>query len=360
MASLLASLIPGLIPQVGNVVGSIFGGNKKKRPMPEMAEGFKRRKGKGFKSFGKKMLANPLTQGMLFNTGMDLSGRLINAISGNNDQGYGCGKRKSKKFMLSHGLGVAPAVPFGGLIIAPQNYNRYRQAPRGINNTQQAGPLVPTKTIAPRNNVTPSAPPYPNSINKKQAPLASSQSILPSISSTPKVVPMIRPPLSANPNKTLKSRLNKIKKSVKRIGRQGARKIKTTAQKLRKTLPGTLKQLAHPKAYTRKIARKVALKSENAIHKLEKKTSNPKVKRLLNKTKKVVHAVDRYGQRGNMGTKPYNIKNKIKNVSKKIKTTAKKIHKQAKPTFHAGRKFIKSKINKPRGNGMPYLPGPLA
>lgn len=391
MAAALASLIPALIgsaaPAISTLVGNVARGKKTTMRMktPEelsSGEGCKRR-GRGFKSFGKSMVNNPIMQGMLFNTGMDLSGRLINGLFP--QSGNGCSKSK-KNYRLSHGLGVPPPIPFGGMInpkypaMSVANRPTMNIATRGVAPSIPQPPHQGIVSTLPRPHNLPvvksgesgviatTRPSHmshiPSGVLGSQPATSNFQPKLPNNSSMNQlppglVRPTMRPPLSSKPSNFI-PKVKKLGSKVKRLGvdtfnkarslgKLGLKKLKH----LKHTLPGTLKELSHPKQYSRKLARKGAIKSQNLINKLNSKVKNPKVKRLLNKSQKVINAVDRYGQRGNMGSKPYNISKKLAKIGNKLK-----------PKYHAGKHFAVSKLKtlskKLKGHGMPYLPGPLA
>lgn len=352
----------------------------------------------GMKSFGKKALNNPFTQGLMFNAGADLSGRMMHGLLDKPDQdtsGQGIRRRKRKccksrkNLMLSHGLGVAPPIPFGGMIdrsrpvlsignrptmniatrgVAPSTSAAIHQpsAPMPATSISTARPTHITKppiTFPTRKAIKPNLPLVPKLPN--QSAVNTVHSVLPSMNKAiPKALPgprnMMRPPLASRPSNIIpkiKQGVSKVKRLGKKtlnLGKRGVAKLSKSIKRLKRTAPGTLKQIAHPKQFSRKIARKAALKSQNLLHKVRpSKIKNKHIRRGVRKIKvgaqRVINAVDRYGQRGNMGSRPYNISKKLS-----------KIGQQAKKASHAGRSFIRTAKRKVVGSGMPYLPGPLA
>lgn len=355
-----------------------------KKDTSQQGNGIMGSMGKTMRKAGK----NPIVQGMLFNTGMDLSGRLLNGVL-NPQQQQGQGIKKCRKnFKLSHGLGVTPA-PFGGMIpprrpvMSVANRPTMNIATRPHMNiaTKPSMPVANKPQLPITNRIStnkPQAPVHPststalatrpaNSISKlapvsavarphlSSNKLANNSSMNTSHTSHP-IWPSMRPPMSSKPSsfkKTLKSGFSKVKRLTKSVSSKVKRGVKSGIKNIRRKGPGVARQLAHPVHFSRKLARKAAVKSQYLHGKLSSKISkikNPRIKKYASKASKLatrtINAVDRYGQRGNMGSRP----NKL---SKSIKKHAKKLH-------HAGRHFITSAKSKIKGTGAPFVPGPLS
>jgi len=367
-------VLGALLGLAAPLLGGLLGGNKRE------GQGIHRRrfrKGKGFKGMA-KMAATEAAAGTLANVGSNLADRLINKIMP--QQGMGI-----KNFKISHGLGAfdAPNVPapFGGMIgklyKAPAINWQPRAAITGNPMSSQLVPRTP-RTIAKSgamNNALPNRGTMNTIGNRtiaKRAPQTMSMARGPSAAPTGRRDSPItmRPMLKSRPS-TIIPKVKQFGSKVKRLGRRALSGAKNMAKRgLNYVKSGkarsALRSLKSPLQYTRRLARKGALKLGSAGSRLtkygESGQRNKLARRAARKTGRLAtrasNKMDYFGQLGNMGARQSKSMSRIKSGMKTGKRIATRLAKRGLKSFKkGGRRFTTSK--KTGRGGAPYVPGPL-